>query len=313
MDTIQSSTQSEHWSKQKNQKKQIFVRAIRYVSWTVNLIFLLALIWAIYQAFVTGNLLPTWVWLGIVVLFAAAAGSMVTYIIYRGVAERVGRLDFHPAVPITGELKSEVRRVETDGASSLRAEIKMIQGVLKLTDGASEAMEAEFIYDDADWKPPSVQYNVDSSGLGSLIIEQRDTHRPAMRPGRCEWVIHLNDDLVTDLNIKFGAGKADLRLGNLNFTRLKVESGVGALVVDLSGELRQSMEAFIKSRIGDTTLRLPRSAGVRLHSAVDFGRLLQQGLTWDGESYTNAFYGKTPINLDIVIESGIGKVTLLQS
>ncbi len=189
----------------------------------------------------------------------------------------------------------------------------MIQGVMQLMGGTAELLEATFTYDLADWKPPSVQYSVDDSGQGNLKVEQRDTHRPAMRPGRCEWLIHLNEDLATDLIVKFGAGKADLRLGNLTLARLQIETGVGALVVDLSGELRQSLAAFIKTGIGDTTLRLPQNAGVRLHTAVDFGSLQQHGLTWDGEAYTNAAYGKSPITLDIIIESGMGKVTLLPS
>lgn len=311
MNTIQSSTQGENLSKRKNRRNRQLMRAVRYISWAVTLISLLALIWAIYQAFVNGNPLPTWVWLGVVILFAAAAGLIVAYIVYRGVAEQVGPLDFRPAVPITGELERESRRVDSDGASSLRAEIKMIQGVLQLSDGTSEALEAEFTYDNADWKPPSVQYSVDSSGLGSLKIEQRDTHRPAMRPGRCEWLVRLNKELVTDLNIKFGAGKADLRLGNLKLARLWVEGGVGALILDLSGELQQNLEAFIKTGIGDTSLRLPQNAGVRLYSAVDFGRLQLNNLAWDGEAYTNTTYGKSPITLDIHIESGMGKITLL--
>jgi hypothetical protein len=311
MNTIQSSAQGENLSERKNRRNNQMVRVIRYISWAVTLIFLLGLIWAIYQAFVTGNPLPAWVWLGIVSLFAAATGLIVTVILYRGVAEQVGPLDFRPTAKVTGEVKSETRRVNVDGVSSLQAEIKMIQGVLQLKDGASEAVKAEFTYDDADWKPPTVQYSVDSSGLGSLKIEQRDTHRPSMRPGRCEWVVLLNKNLASDLNIKFGAGKADLRLCNLKLSRLKVESGVGTVVVDLSGELQQSLEAFIKTGIGDTTLRLPQNAGVRLHSAVDFGRLQLHDLTWDGKAYTNAAYGKSPITLDIHIESGMGKVTLL--
>jgi N-terminal domain of toast_rack, DUF2154 len=313
MNTIQSSTPGDRASHQNKHANQQLTQAIRYISWAVNLIFLLALIWALYQAFVTGNQLPAWAWLGVVALFAAAVGSMVTYIVYRGVVEQVGPLDFRPAVKVVGELKSETQRIEAGEANSLHAEIKMIQGVMQLMGGTAELLEATFTYDNADWKPPSVQYRVDGSGQGNMRVEQRDTHRPAMRPGRCEWLIRLNEDLATDLSVKFGTGKADLHLGNLTLTGLRVESGVGALVVDLSGELQQNLEAFIKSGIGDTTLRLPQNAGVRLHSTVDFGSLQQHGLTWDGEAYTNAAYGKSPITLDIVIESGMGKVTLLTS
>ncbi len=83
MNTTQSSPEVGSPSHQKKRVNQQLKQAIRYVSWVVNLIFLLALIWALYQAFVTGNRLPAWAWLGVVALFAAAVGLMVTYIVYR--------------------------------------------------------------------------------------------------------------------------------------------------------------------------------------------------------------------------------------
>ncbi len=311
MNTIQSPTPGESQSNLKKNGNRQLMQVIRYISWAVTLIFLLSLVWAIYQALVTRNTLPAWVWLGIVVLFAAAAGLVVMVIVYRGVAEQVGPFDLRPAEHFTGELKNESRRVEAGGASTLRAEIKMMEGVLQLVGGATDMAEADFTYDDADWKPPEVQYSIDPAGQGSLEIEQKTTHRPAMRQGRCEWKIRLNGDLPTDLSAKFGAGKAELHLGELALTRLRVESGVGALEVDLSGELRQSLEAFIKAGIGDTVLRLPQNAGVHLLSSVDFGSLHQQGLTWDGSAYTNTAYGKSPVTLDVVLESGMGKITVL--
>jgi hypothetical protein len=155
-----------------------------------------------------------------------------------------------------------------------------------------------------------VEYGVDAAGQGSLVVKQRATHRPAMRQGRSEWVIRLNSDLPTELTIQFGAGKADLRLAGLALTRLRVESGVGELAVDLSGEWGHSLEAFVKAGIGDTTLRLPQNAGVRVQSAVSLGSIQPHGLTWDGTAYSNALYGQAEVTLDISVESGMGKITL---
>jgi N-terminal domain of toast_rack, DUF2154 len=311
MNTTPPSSKGVNQSNRSNRKNQQFVQAIRFTSWAVNLIFLLALIWAIYQAFIGGKQLPAWVWLGVVIVFAAAIGLMVTYIVYRGVVDQVGPLDFRPPAPVTGKLKSETQRIEARGANSLQGEIKMIQGVLRLMGGSQDVLDATYTYDEAEWKPPAIQYNVDSSGLGSFMIEQRDTHRPTMRPGRCEWIIRLNEDQVTELNVKFGAGRADLRLGELKLSRLKVESGVGALFVDLGEDLRQSLQVFIKSGIGETSLRLPQNAGVRLDSTIDFGHIKRHGLIWDGEAYTNTTYGKSPITLDIHIETGLGRIAIV--
>jgi hypothetical protein len=211
---------------------------------------------------------------------------------------------------VAGKLISESRHIETAGASSVRAEIKMVEGVLQVKGGAAEVMDASFIFDDADWKSPSVQYEVNTSGQGNLEVEQRATHRPAMRQGRCEWMISLSDHLPTDLKVKFGAGKAEFKLAGVALDRLRIESGVGALVVDLSGEWQRNLEAFIKAGIGDTVLRLPRDIGVRIQTEVSLGSTHAHSLIREGEAYVNAAYGKSPILLNLRVESGVGKLTL---
>ena len=143
-------------------------------------------------------------------------------------------------------------------------------------------------------------------------MEQKSTHRPAMRPGRCDWEILLNEDLPIDLEVKVGAGKTELHLGGMLLDRLRIENGVGELNVDLSGEWKCSLEAFIKAGIGDTTLRLPKNAGVRVQSSVSLGSVRPCGLAWDGAAYTNPLFGKSPVNLDLTLSGGLGKINLIE-
>jgi hypothetical protein len=313
MKTINSSADTESQLSPTMLRNPELMRVVRTLSWAVSLIFLIALIWAVYQAVVNGNPLPAWAWLGVVVLFAVAVGMAVAVLVYWGAAGRAGSFDFSPSGHVTGELRSQARRVEADGASSLRAEIRMMEGVLQLMGGTADVMAASFTYDDADWKPPLVEYAVGAAGLGDLLVKQRATHRPAMRQGRCEWVIRLNQDLPTELEIQFGAGQAELRLAGLALERLRVESGVGELILDLSGEWKHSMQAIIKAGIGDTLLRLPQNAGVRVQSTVGLGSVHPRGLSWDGQAYSNALYGQSAVALDITIEGGMGKINLEQT
>jgi hypothetical protein len=326
MKTMNSSTDIENGLSRSKQRNGQFIRVIQVLSWALTLLFLISLIGAIYQAVANRNPLPAWAWLGLVVLFAAATGLAVAAMVYRGASKQVGQFDYRSSGRAAGEIRSDVKHVEAGGAGSLRAEFEMLQGVLKMTGGAAAmdaavmdaavmdaaVMDAAFTYDDADWKPPAVEYTVDDGGQGSLQVEQKPTGRPAMRQGRCEWAIRLNADLPMDLNVKLGAGAAELRLGGLSLERLRVESGVGELSLDLSGEWKRSMQAFVKAGIGDTTLRLPQDAGVRLRSSVGLGITQPHGLVRDGDLYTNARYGQSPVTLDIIIEGGIGKIKLEQ-
>ena len=46
---------------------------------------------------------------------------------------------------------------------------------------------------------------------------------------------------------------------------------------------------------------------------VGLGSTHPHGLIWDGEAYTNAAYGKSPITLEITIQGGIGKIDFEQA
>jgi predicted membrane protein len=312
MNTDRSSTDIVNSLSQRYFGNTRFLKALQIVSWIVTAIFLAALLYSIFQAAVYGNPVPAWAWFAIIVLLAAAIGLAVAYVVYRGVTEQSGPIDLRPSTRVSGELKSTTSRVEADEASSLRVEIKMAQGILRLAGGTADALEASFTYDDADWKEPEVRYEVDAA-QGNLAVKQRATHRPAMRQGRAEWDIRLNQDLPTDLYVNFGAGKADLQLSGLTLTRLDVESGVGELTLDLSGEWKRSLEAKVKAGIGDTVLRLPDDVGVRVQSAVSLGSVRPHGLAWDGKAYTNSLYGQAPVTLDITVTGGVGKLSLEQT
>jgi hypothetical protein len=310
MNSDKSSTETVSRLSQKYFGNNRFMKALQIASWIVTAIFLATLMWSIFQAVVNGNPVPVWAWFAVIVLLAAAIGLAVVVVVYKGVTEQTGPFDLRPSTRIAGELKSTTTKVEADGANSLRAEINMTQGILQVAGGAAGALEAGFTYDDADWKQPEVKYSVDAAAQGDLVVKQRATHRPAMRQGRAEWDIRLSQDLPIDLTVKFGAGKADLRLPGIPLTQLNVESGVGELDVDLSGEWQRSLEATVKAGIGDTLLRLPDNVGVRVQSAVSLGSVKPHELTWDGKAYTNSLYGQAPVTLDITVTGGVGKLSL---
>ena len=286
------------------------MKTVQALSWLVTLFFLVALAWAIYQAIFNGNPLPIWAWVGVAALLAVAIGLAIAVVVYRGVAKQVGPFDFQSTSHPVGEIRNEARYVEAIGASSLKADIEMLEGILRISDGATEVMDGGFSFDSADWKEPIVEYSVNDAGLGNLLMKQQATGRAAMRQGHCEWTIRLSQDLPMDLQVKIGAGEAHLDLVGIRLSRLRVEGGVGKLELDLRGEWKQSLDAFVKTGIGDAVLRLPKNVGVHIQSTVGFGSIHPNGLSRDGDDYINEQYGKSPVTLNIIIEGGIGKISL---
>jgi hypothetical protein len=76
-----------------------------------------------------------------------------------------------------------------------------------MSGGTTNAMAATFIYDDADWLLPAVQYQVDAAGVGRLSLKQQPTQRPSMQVGPLEWNLRLNDRLP------MGIGRLKLQRG----------------------------------------------------------------------------------------------------
>jgi hypothetical protein len=263
----------------------------------------------IVQAIATGSPLPIWAIVVIVGLIAGVVGLAVAFATYKTVNRTFGEEGTRPAGRLKGQVVTEAKSFEAGGASSLRVEIDMAGRVLQIGAGSSRAMDATFTYDDGEWQPPQATYAVDANGRGELSVKSRGGPRHGMVVTRNEWTVRLSDQLPTDLNVRFGAGQADLKLGGLALTSFRVTSGVGAMSLDLSGEWSRSVRGHVQGGIGNVTLHLPQNAGVRIETAV-IGSVQSGDLTWNGEAYVNAAYGQSPITLDLRVESGMGQIIL---
>lgn len=310
MNSQSTSTEANAMTMEDRRKNRQRMKIVQWVSWAFTIVFLIILVITIVQAANTGETLPVWSVVGLVAVIAAIVGLVVAALVYRGVVKGSGPLTVTPSDRVTGQLRTETRSIETDGAQSLHTEIDMTEGVLQLGGGTHAVIDASFTYDDADWLSPLLTYNVDATKQGQLNVKQQATRRPAMRPGRNEWTIQLNGDLPTDLALRFGAGKVDLKLGGLAVHHLTIVGGVGELKIDLIGSWQHSLQANIKGGIGRTALRLPDDVGVRVEAQTGLGSTSSHKLRWNGEAYVNAAYGQSAVTLTLIVESGMGQIVL---
>ena len=207
-----------------------------------------------------------------------------------------------------GELQTESRSVKLGDAKSVRVEIHMGAGEMKLTGGARELLEAEFSYNVARWKP-EVEYSV-SGERGLLTIRQPKRSGGPMGPGHYQWDLHFNNKVPLELSVNLGAGKSELALGSLALTNLDLNMGVGETIVDLTGDWKNDLAANIKGGVGKATVRLPREVGVEVHTQHGLGEVRHGELRKHNGAYVNEAYGKSPVTLRVSVESGIGEVNL---
>ena len=115
-----------------------------------------------------------------------------------------------------------------------------------------------------------------------------------------------------DINVKIGETRIK-RLGNARFTNANINSGIGELYVDMSGEGTKSMEVEIDLDIGSTTILLPRNYGIKLKSST-MGFLTDTTLDSEfekkGRYYYSNNYNSASKTMYAKIHSGIGELRI---
>ncbi len=209
----------------------------------------------------------------------------------------------------SGRQLHDVEQVDLPGAQSARVHVEMGAGHLDLEGGATNAAEGTFDYYENEGKP-TITHEVHGTE-GEISIRQEGSHTHFMRRGGNRWSVRLNKDLPTDLRVDVGAGQGELQLGGLALTNLRVDMGAGQVTVDLRGDWKKDLEATIEGGVGEATIRLPESVGVRVHATSGIGSVTTSGLEHRDNYYVNSAYGKSPVTLRVNIDKGIGTINLV--
>jgi hypothetical protein len=111
--------------------------------------------------------------------------------------------------------------------------------------------------------------------------------------------------------IRTGAAEfAAYGLGNSRCAEIRYEGGVGKSTLDFSGEWTADTRANVTMALGELTLRLPRSVGVRLKldrflTSAETGGLVRRGDAWVSPNYDRATH-----HLDLDLAASLGGVRL---
>lgn len=214
-----------------------------------------------------------------------------------------------PGGPPVGETRTMSKTIPLGQQRSVDVEIKMGAGELRVANGSSDLMNADFTYNLDAWKP-EVRYDA-SGDRGKLSIEQPSGGHYHRGRTRYDWDIRLNNRVPLAMNVNLGAGKANLILAGLDLNHLSLKVGAGEADVDLDGAWRHDVAASIQGGVGKLTLHLPSDVGVRARVQGGLGAIHASAFTKKGDTYTNNAYGKSKVNLNIDIQGGVGEVNLM--
>lgn len=230
-----------------------------------------------------------------------------------------------------GDLSTRSETVERQDAESVRVQVRMGAGELRIGGGAEELMEADFVYNVEDWEP-EVSYSVNDSE-GRLVVRQPNTDRFSVSGNvRYEWDLRFNEETPLDMRIECGAGDHEIDLTGLHITqldmtlgagdaeinasdnpeleRLEFDIGAGQAEIDLSGSWTDDVEVDIRGGVGETTLRLPSDIGVRVEISRGIGDTDTSGLSRQDGAWVNEAYGESDVTMEVQIQAGIGRIDL---
>lgn len=202
------------------------------------------------------------------------------------------------------EVMEEGIKVEAGQAEELKVDLNMGAGKLIVQGGAEDWLNGKFRYSDKELDP-DVSYNQEQ---GQIRIKQPKTNFNYGKDTENEWDLQLTSDIPIELDVSAGASKTELNLEGINLNRLNIDSGVGKLTIDLSGEWEGSFDVNVESGVGKTTFILPSDQGVKIKSDSGIGTTSFEGFISKGNGvYVNEAYGKSDVTIEINADVGVGK------
>ncbi len=113
----------------------------------------------------------------------------------------------------------------------------------------------------------------------------------------------------TELVMRAGAAEFEARqLANANCARVRFEGGVGRVLLDFTGTMRQHMEADLEIGLASLDLRLPRDVGVAVHLSRFLASFDAAGFEQRGGVYYSANWETARQRLTLRVNASLGGV-----
>jgi uncharacterized protein DUF2154 len=211
----------------------------------------------------------------------------------------------------TGETKTETVSFDLDDSKSVRVELSMGSGELRVAGGTSKLMEATFSYNVAEWKPV-VDYRAGGASTGELKLSQPNSSGSSFGNSVNNWDVKLNDTLALDVTANLGAGEANLDLGKMNLNRVEMSIGAGKVDMDLRGEPKRDYTVQIRGGVGETVVHLPKDVGIAASATKGIGDISIEGLENRDGVWVNPDRIGAPVTIRLDVKGGIGQIRLIR-
>jgi len=145
--------------------------------------------------------------------------------------------------------------------------------------------------------------------FGGLRVSRLEVQTGASR----SMVRFSQPNLVRCSRAAFTAGAAELTiigLGNSRCDEIEFEGGMGKVTLDFSGAWSSSAHVKVQMAVGELTLRLPRTVGVRVSMDKFLASFEPAGFVRQGEGFQTVNYNRAQRHLDLELTTAIGGVNV---
>jgi len=122
-----------------------------------------------------------------------------------------------------------------------------------------------------------------------------------------------NPDRVRSMTLEVGAASLKLvRAGNSGVERVNANVGVGALDLDLGGDLTHDVEVSGSLAMGSFTLRVPRDVGVSVDASTFLADFDKTGLVKRGDLWYTPGYEEARRHVRVRVKAFLGGFTVVR-
>lgn len=143
--------------------------------------------------------------------------------------------------------------------------------------------------------------------LGGLRVR-----RASIGTGASEAVVAFsrpNAMEAEEIEVQVGAARFELSgIGHTLARRLRVEGGVGEIVLDFTGRWQRDLDASVKMGLGSLRLALPKGLGVRVRKAGLLASFDSQQFTKRGDAYYSEAWDRAEHKLTLDIEAALTSI-----
>jgi uncharacterized protein DUF2154 len=233
-------------------------------------------------------------------------GRFWTRLLLVGALSTLGACDFRP--PEDGAVQTENLAVPLGTAERSNIELDLGAGELTFHGGSQALLEGSLEYNVPSWRP-----EIHTSVIGKatdVTIKQPEGH-PSMGHVHYNWQLAANDDLLTDIAVNFGAGKADMQLGSLRLRTVNVKIGAGEVNLDFRGQPKRDYDVSVSGGVGQATIYLPRNVGIEAEARGGIGHIEVRGLHKQGDIWRNDLYDTAKVSVRVRVHGGIGEIRII--